>query len=83
MMRIPSLGTYFSIPYSGNLEWGDCILLVTDAGRVSVVANYFLGEWSYENYITNFSDENNVISFNVDNIDRGRNAAFIPGPLHI
>ena len=45
---------------------------------------YYNGiKWVYEDSITGFSDENNVISFRtLDVLDNGE-AALIPGPNHV
>ena len=83
IMRAPALGLSFAIPYSGTLRSGDCILEVNSVGEVSIVAHYFMGDWVYENYITDFSSGNNVISFKSNNADYGSSAAFIPGPNHV
>ena len=84
IMRAPSRGAYFEIPYSGTLKYSDLILVAAN-GRfdISVVAQYSTDGWSHENYITNFSDENNVISFHMDGIEVDSSAALIPGPYHV
>ena len=80
-MRAPSLGAYFEIPYSGTPKYSDLILVATTGGlKISVVAHYSTNGWSHEDYITNFSDENNVISFHMDRIGSDSKAALIPGP---
>ena len=83
IMRAPSSGVYFSIPYSGKHVSGDCIRVATAAGEVSMVARYSADVWLHEDYITNFSDENNVISFKANYVDGDSSAAFIPGPNHV
>ena len=83
IMRAPSNGVYFEIPYSGAHATGDCILVNSSgAGRPTIVA-YYSGRWIYEDYITGFSDENNVISFHTTNIVDNGIAALIPGPNHV
>ena len=79
-MRAPSLGSHFVIPYSGTPHYGDCILVAEANGFVSVAARYYSSGWSHEDYITDFSDENNVISFNANRIGSDSCAAFLPGP---
>ena len=83
IMRAPSLGVSFSIPYSGTPKSGDCILVANSTGEVNIVAHYSFGSWVYKNYITDFSVGNNVISFKsgYDNYDSS--AAFIPGPNNV
>ena len=80
IMRAPVPGVSFSIPYSGTLKSGDCILVSNSDGLISVVASYFWGAWSLKNYITDFSAENNVISFKSNDSNPDSRAAFIPGP---
>ena len=84
IMRAPSMGAYFEIPYSGTHARGDCILVTSLATEKPSVDAYYNGtRWEYEDYITGFSDENNVISFHTSHIvDNGR-AALIPGPHHV
>ena len=83
IMRAPSLGAYFEIPYSGTSDSGDCIIIVTGAGHVSIAAYYTGGGWLHEDYITDFSYENNVISFKANRVDYDSSVAFIPGPNHV
>ena len=48
-----------------------------------MVAAYDVSGWWYdENFVPYFSDENNVISFNLAGRIDGR-VAFIPGPNHV
>ncbi len=82
IVRAPSLGVHCVIPYSGTPQVGDCILISNAIGEVHIAANYFMGRWSLDNHTTNFSDENNVISFDTDYIGGDGRAAFIPGPRH-
>ena len=83
IMRAPSRGTYFSIPYSGTRAVGDCILVIPAGGTPRICAFYNGTRWVYDDHTTDFSDENNVISFLTNIvIDVGR-AAFIPGPEHV
>ena len=83
IMRAPSQSTPFAIPYSGTRKVGDCILVVSPAGTPSICASYNGTRWVYDDYTTEFSDENNVISFLTSRVvDVGR-AAFIPGPKHV
>ena len=84
IMRAPSQGVYFEIPYSGTHASGDCIL-VSPLGeaRPSINAYYRGTRWEYEDYITDFSDENNVISFHAMNLVDNGIAALIPGPNHV
>lgn len=84
IMRAPSNGVDFEIPYSGTHASGDCIL-VNSAGvdRPTMVAYYDGYRWIYEDYITGFSDENNVISFHTTIIVDAGIAALIPGPRHV
>ena len=83
IMRAPSQSTPFAIPYSGTRVIGDCILFVGEDGYAYAVAYYGVSGWVYDEYAASyFSDENNVISFNmVGNTDGS--AAFIPGPNHV
>ena len=84
IMRAPSQGVDFEIPYSGTHARGDCILVISlEGGRPRSNAYYDGSRWVYEDYITGFSDENNVISFRTTRLaDNGR-AALIPGPSHV
>ena len=80
--RAPSQSTPFAIPYSGTRVIGDCILVVSE-GDVFVAAFYDVSGWWYDEYLVPyFSDENNVISFNVVGNIKG-SVAFIPGPNHV
>ena len=80
IMRAPVPGVSFSIPYSGTIKSGDCILVSNADGLISVVARYFFGAWSLSNHITDFSVRNNVISFKSNDSNHDSRAAFIPGP---
>ena len=83
-MRAPGKGVYFEIPYSGTHASGDCILVIpVGEARPRINAYYSGTRWEYEDYITSFSDENNVISFRTLMILSGGNAALIPGPNHV
>ena len=83
-MRAPSQGVDFEIPYSGTHARGDCILVTSLAGERPSINAYYNGvEWVYEDYITGFSDENNVISFHTMNVSDNGRAALIPGPNHV
>ena len=83
IMRAPSQSTPFAIPYSGTRVIGDCILIVAE-GDASVVASYDGSGWYYDEYLVPyFSDENNVISFNLAGGNIQGRAAFIPGPNHV
>ena len=82
IMRAPSYSAYFEIPYSGTHASGDCILVASE-GDVFVAAFYDVSGWLYDEYfVPYFSDENNVISFNLAGNIQG-SAAFIPGPNHV
>ena len=85
IMRVPSGGAYFEIPYSGTHASGDCILVTSSRTRPSIEAYYDGIRWVYEDHITSFSDENNVISFCTTYIlsDSLGSAALIPGPNHV
>ena len=85
IMRAPSGGAYFEIPYSGTHASGDCILVTSSGARPSIEAYYNGIRWVYEDHITSFSDENNVISFCTTYIlsDNFGSAALIPGPSHV
>ena len=83
IVRAPSRVVYFSIPYSGSHALNDCILIATAIGSINMIASYTMGGWSYESYITYFSDENNVISFKTSSVGGDSSAAFIPGPEHV
>ena len=81
IMRAPSQSTPFAIPYSGTRVIGDCILVVSEV-EAFVAAFYDVSGSSYDEYsVPYFSDENNVISFNLAGNIPG-SAAFIPGPNH-
>ena len=83
IMRAPSRGAYFSIPYSGTREVRDCILVISMGGTPSICASYNGNRWVYDSDTTDFSDENNVISFLTRKvIDTGR-AAYIQGPGNV
>ena len=84
-MRAPSKGVYFEIPYSGTHASYDCILVIDTGARPSIEAYYDGIRWVYEDHITSFSDENNVISFCTTYIlsDGFGRAALIPGPNHV
>ena len=82
IMRAPSQSTPFAIPYSGTRVIGDCILLVGEFDA-AVVAFYDVSGWTHDEYlVSDFSDENNVISFNFHSRGNLR-VAFIPGPNHV
>ena len=83
IMRAPSRGAYFSIPYSGTRALGDCILVIPPAGIPSICASYNGTRWEYDDDTTDFSDENNVISFLTSKVSDVGRAAFIPGPEHV
>ena len=83
IMRAPSQSTPFAIPYSGTRVIGDCILLVSE-GTATVIAVYDVSGWSYDEFfVPYFSDENNVISFNLAGGNILGSVAFIPGPNHV
>ena len=83
IMRAPSRGVYFSIPYSGTRKDGDCILVISVGGIPNVCAYYDSNGWVYGSDTTDFSDENNVISFLTRIVLEDGRAAFIPGPGHV
>ena len=83
IMRAPSRGAYFSIPYSGTREIGDCILVISMGGTPSICAFYNGTRWVYDDDTTDFSDENNVISFLTRKVVDDGCAAFIPGPGNV
>ena len=84
IMRAPSKGVYFEIPYSGTHASGDCILVTLQGGTMPRLDAYYDGiRWVYEDHITSFSDENNVISFRTTQITDSGRAALIPGPNHV
>ena len=84
IMRAPSYGAYFGIPYSGTHALGDCILVMNSGGSPIIDAYYDGIKWVYdENSIDYFSDENNVISFHTMSVGYNSTAALIPGPNHV
>ena len=83
IMRAPSLGANFAIPYSGTPAVGDCILVESLRGYATIVAHYDGTAWLCVDGITNFYDENNVISFRAEAYRSDSSAAFIPGPHHV
>ena len=83
IMRAPSRGAYFSIPYSGTREVGDCILVISMGGTPSICASYNGTRWVYDDDTTDFSDENNVISFLTRKVLDTGHAAYIPGPGNV
>lgn len=83
IMRAPSHGANFSIPYSGTHKSGDCILVSSIDGIPSVNAYYNGHEWMCEDSVIYFSDENNVISFKTKSVLDNGYAALIPGPKHV
>ena len=83
IMRAPSRGARFSIPYSGTHKLGDCILVNSIGGIPSVNAYYTGHEWTCEDSVIYFSDENNVISFETKSVLDNGYAALIPGPEHV
>ena len=84
IMRAPSFSAYFEIPYSGTHALGDCILVMPSGGSPIIDAYYDGIKWVYdENSIDYFSDENNVISFNLAGSNIQGSVAFIPGPNHV
>ena len=86
IMRAPSQTTPFAIPYSGTRVIGDCIVFVGEgAGNAAVIAVYDVNGWWYDEYLVPyyFSDENNVISFNIAGGSIKGSVAFIPGPNHV
>ena len=80
IMRAPSKGVNFSIPYSGTHKFGDCILVSSVGGMAIVNAYYDGNEWICEDSVIYFSDENNVISFKTMSVIDNGYAALIPGP---
>ena len=83
-MRAPSQGVYFEIPYSGTHASGDCILVKPSTIEGPSIDAYYDGEkWVYKDYITSFSDENNVISFRTTTVVDSGFVALIPGPCHV
>ena len=84
IMRAPSRGVSFAVPYSGKLEIGDIILVISTSQCPSIAA-YYRGNIGlvYEDSIIDFSDENNVITFKALSIVDAGYAAFIPGPKHV
>lgn len=85
IMRAPSQSTPFAIPYSGTRVIGDCIVFVGEGeGNSAVVAVYDAIGWWYDEYLVPyFSDENNVISFNIAGGRIQGSVAFIPGPNRV
>ena len=83
IMRAPAQGVNFSIPYSGTHKFGDCILVCSIEGNISVNAYYTGNKWICENPVIYFSDENNVISFKTMSVLDDGYAALIPGPKHV
>ena len=84
IMRVPSGGAYFEIPYSGTHAKGDCILVISFGESSPSINAYYDGiRWVYEDHITSFSDENNVISFYTTYVVDNGGAALIPGPNHV
>ena len=84
IMRAPSKGVYFEIPYSGTHARGDCILVISSGGESPSINAYYNGiEWVYEDNITGFSDETNVISFYTRDVVDNGSAALIPGPNYV
>ena len=85
IMRAPSQTTPFAIPYSGTRVIGDCIVFVGEGeGNAAVIATYDVSGWWYDEHsVPYFSDENNVISFNIAGSKIHGSVAFIPGPNHV
>ena len=84
IMRAPTHGVCFEIPYSGTHASGDCILVKPSTIEGPSIDAYYDGnKWVYKDYIISFSDENNVISFRTVQILSGGRAALIPGPSHV
>ena len=83
IMRAPSQGVNFSIPYSGTRAVGDCILVSPGEGSPSIDAYYTGNEWICKDSVIYFSDENNVISFKTLSVLDDGYAALIPGPNHV
>lgn len=87
-MRGPSVSYNFSIPYSGTLAYGDCVLLVgyfQGSVGINIVATYSqLSQlWNTKDGIQVSTDtENHILRIQSSVINEDTKAAFIPGPNH-
>nr|DAW47943.1 MAG TPA: hypothetical protein [Caudoviricetes sp.] len=79
-MRGPSPTYVFSIPYSGTLANGDCVLFVTPT-YVDVAAYYMNGVWKLLK-AQSLEDTEHIIHIQTDYINSEAKAAFVPGPNH-
>lgn len=81
-MRAPSTTYEYSIPYSGTLANGDCVLFVAPT-YASVEATYMNGVWNFDSgYIESFEDTEHIIYIRVNGINSATKATFVPGPNH-
>lgn len=81
-MRVkPSPSYEFSIPYSGTLANGDCVLLVTPTYD-SIEATYMNGVWQLTSAVLSLKDTEHIIHIRFDGIDSATKATFVPGPNH-
>lgn len=80
-MRAPSPTYEFSIPYSGTLANGDCVLFVSPISA-NVMASYIKGVWEYSSDILSFEDTEHIIHIRMIDINSETKATFVPGPNH-
>lgn len=80
-MRAPSPLYEFSIPYSGTLANGDCVLFVSPIS-VEVAASYMNGVWKHPSDISLLEDTEHIIHINRYDLTSGTKATFVPGPNH-
>ena len=87
-MRGPQVSYNFSIPYSGTLAYGDCVLLIgyfQGSVGINIIATYSSTAqvWNTESGIQVSTDtENHILHIQSGVIDEDAKAAFIPGPNH-
>lgn len=80
-MRAPSPTYEFSIPYSGTLANGDCVLFVTPT-NVIVDAYYMNGVWKNSTSVISVEDTEHIIHIRMLGINSETKATFVPGPNH-
>lgn len=79
-MRAPSPFFKFSIPYSGTLANGDCVLFVSPT-YVEVAAYYMNGVWKLPN-VDSLEDTEHILHILASGSYSATKATFVPGPNH-
>lgn len=85
-MRAPSATYVFSIPYSGTLANGDCVLLVgrfSGSEKVHIIAYYKVSNWIPATYVDVSDDkDNHILHIKTNVTNESAKVAFVPGPNH-